>query len=364
MNYLATQYTNNDIIWNGPNISCIKVCTGDTVSILVHNICKHICELTETYEDVDLQCLISYCGNCDKDKSLKRILELVLKNDCDLKELIDNLNTDLENALVLKFDLNNSCFTGFECSYEQGVFDECGKLITQDHSKILQYLIDIYCCFFNYLDSINENIFSANQSYNEAKEFIDEKDYYVESLVSSCLTSIPIKYTDLLKVVSDKACDIVENVGVNEVDMMTALGYADGAVNFMYSTLQQWKMLKDLEERLSVVESNTCCTPNCDNIDIAYTSILNTENTFYTLTFNTYTGNNIPSGFIDDGSTITITDDDGVVLILPIVLQNNLTFLIPTTGLNIVENLSISIESKLKKDELYCQKTFNSVITN
>ena len=42
--------SSNCVIWQGPDISCINLCNGDTVSDVVAALAEKLCELTAWYK--------------------------------------------------------------------------------------------------------------------------------------------------------------------------------------------------------------------------------------------------------------------------------------------------------------------------
>jgi len=58
--------SSSTITWEGPNIPCIDLCTGDTVSTVVYKIAEHICSIYSNIEDLktlDLKCVIENCNS-------------------------------------------------------------------------------------------------------------------------------------------------------------------------------------------------------------------------------------------------------------------------------------------------------------
>ena len=75
-------------------MSCINLCTGDTVSDVVYKLAVEICDLKEQLDlsDLDLKCLVDNCLTCpDPQKTLGIVLQLLINKVCDLQEIIDTL---------------------------------------------------------------------------------------------------------------------------------------------------------------------------------------------------------------------------------------------------------------------------------
>ena len=44
----CTPTSSNCVIWQGPNIPCIKLCTGDTISDVVYKLATELCTVLDT----------------------------------------------------------------------------------------------------------------------------------------------------------------------------------------------------------------------------------------------------------------------------------------------------------------------------
>lgn len=130
-NYSFTNFTSEEIVWNGPNISCIDLCTGQIVSDVVYKIGKRLCEIITDFEEletIDLSCIIDKCDNniCFEDHSLINLFRILLNNDCSLKQLLDevtdaiidktNLNLKLDLSCLTKCPVYNSSLYNFLCA--------------------------------------------------------------------------------------------------------------------------------------------------------------------------------------------------------------------------------------------------------
>jgi hypothetical protein len=82
--------SSNCVIWDGPDIPCLELCTGDTISEVIYKIASEYCIiidcLTELEKRIDVNKLLNACGtNTPKptDTSLAKVLEIIIdKIDC------------------------------------------------------------------------------------------------------------------------------------------------------------------------------------------------------------------------------------------------------------------------------------------
>jgi microcystin-dependent protein len=78
--------SSNCVIWQGPNIPCIKLCTGDTVSDVVFKLATELCAILETLDvnNYDLACL--NLAGCDP-KDFQTLIQILINRICELENL-------------------------------------------------------------------------------------------------------------------------------------------------------------------------------------------------------------------------------------------------------------------------------------
>lgn len=255
-NYLFTNYNSDEILWDGPNVPCLKLCKGDMVSSVVYKLGQRVCELPfNSLDTLDLSCLIDHCQNCDDDYSLKHIFQLMLDNDCSVKELIDKLVDVLNGKLDIKFDLDFSCLTtchdynsppitGFNCDPYPIVIDpadcpygsynvedcDCESFNTdiivnscneqQDFTitQLLQFLIKKLCCQGQLLDQVSTKVDEVEEAY---QTIVSGLNIYQEPVLTTCLNSSGRIHSLVTGLLVSKVCELESNLGTT-ADIMTA----------------------------------------------------------------------------------------------------------------------------------------------
>ena len=79
--------SSNCVIWQGPNLSCINLCNGDTVSDVVYKLAVELCDLQAQLDlsDLDLSCVVQACQTCPEPvKTLSAVLDLIITKTCDI----------------------------------------------------------------------------------------------------------------------------------------------------------------------------------------------------------------------------------------------------------------------------------------
>jgi hypothetical protein len=77
--------SSNCVIWQGPDIPCIKLCKGDTVSDTVYKLATELCNIIDQLDvtTYDLSCL--NIVDCDP-KDFHALIQLLIDRICALNE--------------------------------------------------------------------------------------------------------------------------------------------------------------------------------------------------------------------------------------------------------------------------------------
>jgi hypothetical protein len=74
--------SSNCVIWNGPDIECINLCKGDTITEVVYKLAKELCEIMETFNvsNYDLSCLDLTCPPNSFEELIQAIISAICNN--------------------------------------------------------------------------------------------------------------------------------------------------------------------------------------------------------------------------------------------------------------------------------------------
>jgi hypothetical protein len=77
--------SSNCVIWQGPDIPCIKLCKGDTVSDVVAKLAEKLCTVLDQLDMTvyDLSCFDPLCPN---PQNLQELIQFILNKVCDLSQ--------------------------------------------------------------------------------------------------------------------------------------------------------------------------------------------------------------------------------------------------------------------------------------
>jgi hypothetical protein len=73
--------SSNCVIWQGPNIDCISLCTGDSISTVIYNLATELCTIMNQLDlsNLDLTCL--QVGNNPPD-TFSELIQLLINKIC------------------------------------------------------------------------------------------------------------------------------------------------------------------------------------------------------------------------------------------------------------------------------------------
>ena len=78
--------SSNCVIWQGPDIPCIKLCKGDTVSDVVFKLATELCEILDTLDvqNYDISCFnINACAP----QNFQQLIQLIIDKICELQDV-------------------------------------------------------------------------------------------------------------------------------------------------------------------------------------------------------------------------------------------------------------------------------------
>jgi len=85
------EVSSNCITWQGPSITCINLCKGDSITEVIYELATEFCNLYEQLnpEGYDLECLD--IQGCPPD-TIKELIQLMLDKLCDIEENVSEIN--------------------------------------------------------------------------------------------------------------------------------------------------------------------------------------------------------------------------------------------------------------------------------
>ena len=204
--------SSNCVIWQGPNLSCINLCKGDTVSDVVYKVATQLCTLqTElVLTDLDLSCLVSFCSSANPaptTKTLAAVLDFIIDKVCCLNTRCTVLEGAGGGTSFTEPTLNlPSCL-----QYVNGQ----GQTVTQlIHNQYTLTLATKFCELKGLVDTHTSQIsgLSTRVSALETATADDLPQVSVECLTGS---SALVDLDDALGTVSTQLCSLKGVLGSN-----------------------------------------------------------------------------------------------------------------------------------------------------
>lgn len=88
--------SSNCVIWQGPDLPCLHLCKGDSVSDVVYKVAVEVCNLKDSIgiSDVDISCLLKICSTTPQPaQTLANILDLLITKVCCIDQFVKTLPT-------------------------------------------------------------------------------------------------------------------------------------------------------------------------------------------------------------------------------------------------------------------------------
>jgi hypothetical protein len=143
----CTKISSSCVIWQGPDIPCINLCKGDTVTDVVYNLATVLCDITEGVVDIsglDFKCIID--EGIAEPTTLIATLQAIIDKQCFFEE---NCCSDGSGGSVI------TPISLPACLYYTEDGDEITSLLPAQYS---QYLASKICEIITNITSINSAI--------------------------------------------------------------------------------------------------------------------------------------------------------------------------------------------------------------
>lgn len=356
--------SNECVIWQGGDVPVLGIYNGDALSTSEFIIATKILELFGDIDmsKIDMHCLQETAAQQCKDTSLKAIIQVLFDNQCSLVDLINSINAQ---PATVSININLRCLNKF---------DDFGNVIPQDLNQSLQSIVNQVCTNVTSITSLQ----AAVQGLQKQIDAIPTQPTVPpEPTITTCLTPALRPVSQTVPLVAQAFCDFQTAFG-NASDASIAIsqqcqnlnttfagvqGWLNSVNNLAQSFNNLWILSCNLNTRLTVIETN-CCKLTCKDIEIGFNVQVDTNGTGVFLKFTSGAGTDIPSGFVDAGSSVTFTDKNNQFITYPLVISNNATqgdF--DLTGLDLTDPITISVTAILATDGLTCEKCITKLYT-
>jgi hypothetical protein len=385
--------SSNCVIWQGPDIPCITLCKGDSISDVTFKVATEICTLAEqlslTNPGFDLTC---FSPICPKPENIHDLIQFILDQLCNLQSGA----TPAGSAKKLVGASTNSCETSLAClvpiascfQYVNNLGDLVVEMSIKDYASAIATRV---CTITNQLTVLTSTVTDINTRLSaiEACDPCNPPAPVIEIPTSCLSTSTNIPIETFVETLEAAFCSLQNATGApGEI----ASGIAQQCINLditptlnnstvTYNALPGWVNASSYNTMSDAINNmwlticdirtsvqgmlNTCCAPSCADVDITMTSSYSNPN--ISLTF----AGTAP-GYSDcyvDGMYVTITDAYGVsfttqVSVIPNLSGASQTVDLITSGLNLFSNFTVQLNVCASNGDLNCNNVIIQTIQN
>lgn len=357
----------NSVPWNGPNVPCLGLCKGDSVSDIVVKLATKICELAAPTDlsTLSLQCVYDIIASEETGtRTLLSVLSLMTSAECSLNQAILALTQRINGLTINSFIIDRKCFRQV---------DSVGNELSYTLNSTIEDLIIEAC-------NNKTTVAALSGTVNNLKNQVDNLNLtpiITEPSITTCINPSSLPTSVQVKNSATEYCSFRTILGTN-AQIQTAISRLGNNINILYQTFPGWSLsptsfmqvinnyeivINDLLNRIITIETN-CCAISCDSIKINFS--IDFVDGGVILLFRDIDGVKIPNGFVDNGSVMTITDvKTGNVITSNLTIVNNYqTGVIPLTGFTSNGDITFSLAYKAINGTTSCNKCIMKTVKN
>lgn len=200
--------SSNCVVWQGPDLSCINLCKGDSISDVTYKVATQLCTIKAELDltDLDLSCLLNFCAAVNPaptEKTLSAVLEFIIDKICCLNGIVENI--DLSSTYVEPTLTLPTCL--------QYTDQTTNQLITVlQHNQYTLRIANQFCVLKTTVDNHTSQI-SGLDSRVTALE--NEPDPTLPEVTPTCFLSpgTPSPITALVDEMENQLCGVIAALG-------------------------------------------------------------------------------------------------------------------------------------------------------
>jgi hypothetical protein len=362
--------SSNCVIWQGPDIECIKLCKGDMVSDVVDKLAKELCKVMQVLNitSYDLSCFnLTACAPSD----FQALIQFLIKRICQLEQCTGCI-PDCNGNSVAPTNPGSAaagcpdCEVAIaSCFYFENQF---GDTVTS--MQLSDYVITLgnfLCQKAGVITTINNTLILQAEQI-KALENKAPVVFTLPEFVPACvLPPVSTDIATILQALEQQFCALRNATGTpDEIylaiskqcaalntapalspgggTMGSISGWINSPINLSDSITNMWLTICDLRSAVANIKNN-CCPDGCEDI------VLNLQLTLNATTLKLFITGNIPNGFQScnpQGTLFTITDTSGGLLNVYVDVITNINningFPVNLSGspLNLLDNLTVT----------------------
>lgn len=373
--------SSNCVVWQGPDISCINLCKGDSISDVVAKLATELCEIQNSFDisGINLSCLELTTAPTNSEELFQVLVDEIcsLGSRCDSLESGSGSGSTSEIVATLPTCLQ---YTNAQNDLvTQLPIDEYAELVA---AKVCEIVADITI--------INTQI-SDHETRITNLENNTGSDYTTPQITPSCvLPSVPTDIDVVLDELEDQFCTLDTVLGGStsllasttyQCDLlstdtqlggsgtMSSLeGWVTPVTSVADSLTNMWLTICDMRAAIKDIQTNCCTGATCN--DVIFSAFGSYANDTITLNFG---GSVIPSGFSEcnvAGNSVIITDAasnsySATVSVIDALAGNDTeTIDISGSQLSDVSNYFVTITLCVTDGDITCEKVLSFEVVN
>ena len=325
--------SSNCVVWQGPDLDCIDLCKGDTISEVMAKLAEQLCIIVEQFdlEGYDFSCLAIPVSNNPQD--LQDLIQVLIERVCALEgispEAGDPTATDCpDNCIVPIAD----CFYSINAAGDTITTLPLTDYVNAIGLRICEILNDI-TVLQNEVDTLQEQQSSTNDEVvllkntkvdesalqyqistktgPEGVQFITDATRSIEnSLIRTqdALGSPTRMYQAILS--EGNIGDEPKTFGVGNMNSIT--GWVQDPTQLADSIDNAWKAIDDLRQAVFYIQEN-CCVTGCSDLQFNWRASLDVTPTAVTVTVFADGSTGFTQDWRDcnNDTRVVITDESG-----------------------------------------------------
>ena len=373
--------SSNCVVWQGPDISCINLCKGDSISDVVAKLATELCEIQNSFDisGINLSCLELTTAPTNS----QELFQVLVDEICSLGSRCDSLESG-----------SGSGSTGEIIA----TLPACLQYTNAQNDLVTQLPIDEYaelvaakvCDIIADITIINTQI-SDHETRITNLENNTGSDYTTPQITPSCvLPSVPTDIDVVLDELEDQFCTLDNVLGGStsllasttyQCDLlstdtqlggsgtMSSLeGWVTPVTSVADSLTNMWLTICDMRAAIKDIQTNCCTGATCN--DVIFSAFGSYANDTITLNFG---GSVIPAGFSEcnvAGNSVIITDAasnsySATVSVIDALAGNDTeTIDISGSQLSDVSNYMVTITLCVTDGDITCEKVLSFEVVN
>lgn len=363
--------TSNCVIWQGPDIECIKLCKGDTVSDVVFKLATELCRIMDILDitSYDLSCFnLTTC----KPDDFEQLIQFLIGRICKLEKCTgcipscdgtDNPTPDIDPPGGCPDCVVNiaPCFY-----YTNQLGDTVTSMQLTDYVTAIGNLI---CGHAGKINTLQSTVTNQGQRI-AALENAPPPVVTLPTVIPACVINpgVSTAMNVVLQALENQFCDLraatglpnqlfsgiqLQPSGMNSEralngsgNVMAALpGWTTIVNNVAQAIGNMWLSIEDARQAIRTIQIN-CCPTGCEGIELTLTAAVISNHIVL------YINGTIPAGFqmcTPTGIIFTVTDSFGASINFPVdiigFLNNPMGFSYDLTGTPINPAADMHIEA-------------------